>query len=218
MGYINFLHRIRQKIHYEWRQALWNINRRLRKTVTVSVQQGIFSLSLAAEDPIGRSLYVNGEFEQDLMSHVLTFLRETGRIPEKGKGTLLDIGANTGITSISLLNRGEVQQATAIELEPSNLQLLSRNLEQNRLTDRVTCLPYAASDTETSVAFELSPENFGDHRVRTLGDDRNADELYGESNQQVIYTQADSVDNSPQTYFPKFSRRYHVGRGGRTRL
>ena len=106
MGYINFLHRIRQKIHYEWRQALWNMNRRLRKSVTVSVQQGIFSLPLAGKDPIGRSLYVNGEFEQDLMSRALTFLRETGRIPEKGKGTLLDIGANTGITSISLLNSG----------------------------------------------------------------------------------------------------------------
>ena len=204
MGAINFLRRAHQKVHYEWRQALWHIHRRLRKSVTVCVEQGRFSLALAGEDPIGRSLYIHGEFEKDLMTHALTFLRETDRIPAKGQGTLLDIGANTGVTSISLLNSGEVGRAIAIEPEPTNFQLLQRNVEQNTLLDRVTCLPYAASDTTTSVAFELSPKNFGDHRVRTCTDTSNADELYAESDRQVIHVQADSVDNllkrTPQNF------------------
>ena len=154
---------------------------------------------------IGKCLYCDGEFELDLMSKVLGFLRGIQKCPPKGEGTILDIGANIGVISIGMLYAGEVRHAIAIEPEPRNFSLLQRNSILNGLGDRIICLPYAVSHQKTEIQFELSDSNFGDHRVRSAlhRADLDSGELYSESGRRVIAVQSNEVDallgNLPET-------------------
>ncbi len=163
--------------------------------MTVRTKQGKYDVLLGPDDPIAKSLCFHREFEQDLISASLTCLRETGLIPEKGKGTLLDVGGNCGVTSIGMLFTGEVQNAITIEPEPRNLELLRHNVAQNELAERIIVLPFAASDHEGVLEFELSPDNSGDHRIRTGGNGSGAEDLCNESSREVIQVKADKVDN-----------------------
>lgn len=61
--------------------------------------------------------------------------------------TLLDIGANVGIYTIAAAGLFGVRVA-ALEPYAPNLQTLRHNVAANRLGDRVTVLPFAATDTE----------------------------------------------------------------------
>lgn len=169
---------------------------RLRKSVTISTRQGVFTILLATHDFVGKSLYCNGEFELELMSSAMAFLRSIQKCPPKGEGTIVDVGANNGVTSIGMLRTGELEKAIAIEPEPRNFSLLQRNVEQNGLQDSVIYLPYAASHEKSEITFELSANNSGDHRVRTNMDPARSDtaELYDESRRRVITVEADRLD------------------------
>lgn len=180
----------------EWRYLCWEINRKFRKSLTVSTKQGVFTV-LLADETIGKNLYSSGQYELELMSNVMAFLRSTQRCPPKGRGTIVDIGANNGVISIGMLHTGELEKAIAIEPEPQNFSLLQRNVILNGLKDRVICLPIAASHQKGEILFELSDTNFGDHRVRTNAHCVNSDsaELFHESGRRVITVQSDQLDN-----------------------
>ena len=47
------------------------------------------------------------------------------------------------------------------------------------------------------LGFELSPDNLGDHRVRSRTENSKADESLDESKREVIEVTADPVDNRP---------------------
>jgi len=49
--------RVLRRAYLEYRCLCWEVNRRLRQTVTVSTKQGMFTVLLAAEESIGRTLY-----------------------------------------------------------------------------------------------------------------------------------------------------------------
>lgn len=181
----------------------WDINGKFRKSVTVSTKQGVFTV-LLADNAISRSLYCHGQYELDLMSKTMKFLRSIQKCPPKGEGTIVDIGANNGVISIGALHTGELEKAIAIEPDPQNFSLLQRNVNQNGLKDRFICLPYAVSHQKGEILFELSETNFGDHRVRTTPDLINsAAELHHESERRVITVQSDQLDsllsNLPET-------------------
>ena len=175
----------------------WEINRKFRTSVTISTKQGVFTVLLAADESIGRSLYCHGHYELDLISNVMAFLRNIHKCPPKGEGTIVDIGANNGVISIGMLHTGEVERAIAIEPEPRNFSLLQRNVNLNGLSDRVICLPYAASHQKGKIQFELSNTNFGDHRVRTNARLVNSvsGERFHESERRVITVESDQLDN-----------------------
>jgi len=113
----------------------------------------------------------------------------------KGKGTVLDIGANNGVISIGMLVAGELEKAIAIEPEPRNFSNLKHNVELNHLENAITCLNYAVSDSKTNLQFELSESNYGDHRVRKSFSETGLKELYEESKRQIINVEANSLDN-----------------------
>jgi FkbM family methyltransferase len=129
------------------------------------------------------------------MSNAIAFLRHEHLVPPKGQGTLVDIGANNGITSVSLLHTGEMEKSIAIEPEPRNFSILQHNVIQNGLKDRVLCLPYAASHQKGELLFELSDSNFGDHRVHTDTLVDSSAERYNESSRRVIKVPSDTVDS-----------------------
>ena len=106
--------------------------RRFRKSVTVTTKQGVYILPLEVDDPISKSLYVRREHEFDLVSDAMCFVRKLKHL-EKGKGTVLDIGANNGVISIGMLVGGELDKAVAIEPEPRNFSNLKHNVEGNHL-------------------------------------------------------------------------------------
>jgi hypothetical protein len=167
MRYKKFVAKLVRKFFVEIRILCWEILRRLRSSLTVSTKQGRFTINLGKEDYIGRDLYANGEYELEVVSATMDFLRSIGKCPPKGEGTVVDIGANIGVISIGLLHTGECHRAIAIEPEPRNVALIERNVRQNGLQSKYITLPFAASNQRGELVFELSDDNFGDHRVRT---------------------------------------------------
>jgi len=186
---------IRKRLHLEYRLILWQVIRRLRKSVTISTNQGIFTPSLNADDPIERELFCRGEYELDLLLNTVSFLQKIKKCDTEGNGTLLDIGANTGVISIGMIYTGRMKKAIAIEPEPRNFSLLQKNIEQNKLKEKMFCLPFAVSDHKSEIEFELSETNFGDHRVRRDFHISENNEIYNESQRRVIKVESDQLDN-----------------------
>ena len=81
-----------------------------------------------------------------------------------GLGTFVDVGANIGLTSIPAARH--VSACIAVEPDPINFCLLQRNVAINGLAKQVSCLNIAAYDEASTLDFELSPDNLGDHRIR----------------------------------------------------
>jgi FkbM family methyltransferase len=149
---------------------------------------------LDINDPISRSLFVHGEYELDLVSDAMSLIRNLRNLP-RGKGAVLDIGANNGVISIGMLVAGEVEKAIAIEPEPRNFSILKHNVKQNHLESVITCLNFAASDRKSTLQFELSESNYGDHRVHKSLSATRSKELYNESKRHVIAVEANTLDN-----------------------
>lgn len=186
--------RVIQRVLREYRKRLWLVYSFFRQTVTCTTRQGIFALSTGVNDPINRFLYVDREYERDLFVGAMDLIREVYEFP-RGRGAVLDIGANNGVIGIGMIVTGEVERAIAIEPEPRNFSFLERNVKLNHLEGVVTCMNLAVSDNPSSLHFELSETNSGDHRVRKPRLHRQPKELCNESERQVITVPADTVDN-----------------------
>jgi len=87
------------------------------------------------------------------------------RLFSEGRGTFLDIGANIGLVSIPLAERRRVR-CLAFEPEPRNFQWLERNIALHQVDSLFTTFHLALYSEETQLCFELSPSNYGDHRLR----------------------------------------------------
>ncbi len=85
-----------------------------------------------------------------------------------GKGTYLDIGANIGLTVVPIAAKTDVK-CYAFEPEPTNFRNLQINIAENCRGTNVTAFQFAAFDRKSSLSFEISPNNLGDHRVRLSG-------------------------------------------------
>ena len=135
-----------------------------RRTLTVKTRQGRLSVD-TADGTIGRDLFSRREYELRYVDKVLAELRRIGALPERGRGVVLDVGANVGVIAIGLLHRGEMERAIALEPGARNFELLARNVRQNGLDDRIVTLRAAASSENGTGTLFLSPSNFGDHRL-----------------------------------------------------
>jgi FkbM family methyltransferase len=173
------------------RALMWDVHARTRSTVTVDTRQGRLTVR-SGDAIIGRQLYCEREFELILVDRVMTLLRQLGR-PIPG-GTVLDVGANMGVTTVGMLHGGLMQRAIAIEPEPTNVALLQRNVAQNGLGDRVVVVPCAASHVAGTVQFELSDDNFGDHRIRLAAEASTGTDRYREATRRVVDIGARPLD------------------------
>jgi FkbM family methyltransferase len=147
--------------------------RRRERFLDSAHRYGVYSLGIVdarghrlSIDPrdkvIGRLLFVEGSYDAQVIDDGLGALADTGYVPEQ----FVDIGANIGNVTIEMLSRVPRATAVAFEPDPVNLRLLRQNLAANQMADRAIVLPVALSDSDGSVELELSPDNFGDHRVR----------------------------------------------------
>jgi len=104
----------------------------------------------------------------------------------------LDIGANIGHISIPLLTQGVIVHAIAWEPDPENFKLLKCNVILNNLEEKVTLYNLALGrDSGKTLKFELSEDNFGDHRIR-VGEDSGK---YQEEFRKIIEVKSESLDS-----------------------
>ena len=121
---------------------------------------------------IGRLLFLEGHFEYELIARTIVLLRELA-LPRGG--LLVDVGANIGTVTLTLLREGIFGHAIAVEPTPGNYRRLARNLWLNGLRHRVRPIQGAAGSESGTVHMTLSPTNHGDHRMRpstSLGPER----------------------------------------------
>jgi FkbM family methyltransferase len=108
-----------------------------------------------------------------------------------GGGTFVDIGANIGLVSVPVCKAHNVR-CFAIEPEPVNFGCLVRNIQRNALDQAIVPLNRAAYSSRSAMTFELSENNWGDHRIRVA--DRGGPELYAESARRTITVPAELLD------------------------
>ena len=107
------------------------------------------------------------------------------------KSMLLDVGANIGTIGIYAVSQGLVEKCIAFEPEPRNFNLLRANVQLNQLSDQFELHNLAlAGDDLGELLFELSPSNFGDHRVSIS----KKPGLNNEQSREKIMVRTDSLD------------------------
>ncbi len=123
---------------------------------------------------IARKIYVNGSYDFDKATLVRSLIK-----PSSNDILLVDVGANIGSICIPFVKRGLVSKAIAIEPEPLNFKLLHANIILNDLDDLIHPVNVALGESDDEkLLFELSEDNYGDHRVvvsTTNGLDNEAD-------------------------------------------
>ncbi|AYG62909.1 FkbM family methyltransferase [Rhizobium jaguaris] len=126
---------------------------------TMTLDCGDHVLSFSPADYIGRKVFRKGHFERDHVDRLLTVLREHGLLR---KGTvLLELGGNIGTQTTYFALSGVYRQIVAVEPDPRNFRLLSMNIADNGMQDRVTAINCAAGDREGQLDFYLNHKNHG---------------------------------------------------------
>ncbi len=128
---------------------------------------------------IGRSLYINGSFEFDTFLHTLEILKNKIKTE-----TLVDIGANIGSICIPAVKREIFKNCLAIEPEPYNFDLLTKNIFINNLSNKIQTFNFALGQFDNEkIKFELSENNYGDHRIKSNSTEKN---YYNEDKRKII--------------------------------
>jgi FkbM family methyltransferase len=136
---------------------------------------------------ISALVYRDGAFDFDKFEKAVSLLRSLGIRPQR----LYDIGANIGTICIPAVKRGLVKTAVGFEPEPTNYRLLVANIHLNGLEECIVHHRVALGARRgEKLAFELSPDNMGDHRVRVSS----GEELYAESKRALIEVPSETFD------------------------
>ena len=110
---------------------------------------------------IGHTLLTQGEYGYTEMQN---FIAHSG--VARGTGDLIDIGANIGTTSIPLALDGVFKKISSFEPDPNNFHMFNYNVHNNKLNTIIQPFNLAMGSTPGTVEFELSTDNFGDHRIK----------------------------------------------------
>jgi FkbM family methyltransferase len=183
--------RLRRYILYPLRAPVWSWNSRQSRRITVQSKQGVYTFD-SKDSGIGLYLYCFGEYESDLNQCVLDILKSKGRL--NPNSVLLDIGANIGTTSVSLLLANAMSKALAVEPVPANFELLQQNAKNNQLTHRMLTRQVAISDQAGDITMELNTALHGDHRVRVSSSAIQTQDLFQESSRPTVSVQSIPLD------------------------
>jgi FkbM family methyltransferase len=140
------------------RQLLWVYSTKLgqcgkERTIGFRYAYPIGHVRLSVRANAGADAFIHGEvFEHEYYRLPLPF----------GPATILDLGANIGLTAVYFGRLFPGAQLACVEPVPSNVLLLKRNLELNGV--RATVFAAAVHDQDGSVEVELDAKDYG-HRV-----------------------------------------------------
>ena len=143
---------------------------------------------------IGRRLFVWKEWQFDLVEQSGALLVREGYLTDGTNGRVFNVGANIGAVLTALMATGRFAEGFAFEPEPRNLRRLRRNVEENGFGDRISLVGVALSDFDGDVEFELSPSNFGDHRV-LIGRSVAGNGVLGEAGRRTITVPVRTLDS-----------------------
>jgi len=173
----------------QYRKLCWAvIHSGPRRDVTVPTANGLLTVD-SKDWLVGKYLYVRREHETEEMRRAIALLRRGGFL--KNSGTLMNVGANLGMTCIGAIKLGYFKRAIAFEPEPNNFRLLCHNTRQNGLQDQIDCFQIALSSTDGEMELEISEDNSGDHRLRSSSNPG----FFREERRRTIAVQAKALDS-----------------------
>lgn len=175
-----------------WRKlAWWAIYLGPRRDVTVDTANGLLTFD-SKDWLIGKYLYVRRSHEASEMQRAIQFLRDEGYLAESGsRNTVLNVGANIGMSAIGLLKQGYFERAIVFEPAPNTYRLLAHNIKQNGLQHRIQHFPFALSSVDGELELELSHDNSGDHRIRQT----TSRGFFGEEKRRTIRVPVRTLDH-----------------------
>ena len=145
---------------------------------------------------IGRSLYIDGSYDFDTFLHTLEILKNKIKTE-----TLVDIGANIGSICIPAVKRGIFKNCFAIEPEPYNFDLLTKNIFINILSNKIQTFNVALGQFDNEkIKFELSENNYGDHRIKSNSTEKN---YFNEDKRKIIDVEIKKLDTVIKDSNPK---------------
>ncbi len=176
-----------------FRACVFLLARRL--TPFVGVEHDGVRYVLSPLEPAGvcYPTFVRGFFDEETVRSMIVALREHAGIPTVEGMTVLEIGANIGTETVSLLLHHGVERVIAMEPDPENVRFLRANLALNGVHDRVMIHEMALSDADGTVLLERSQDNWGDHRVRVT--DPSVPDLHDESSRVTSEVTAWRLDS-----------------------
>jgi FkbM family methyltransferase len=174
-----------------WRRLRWwLVYIGPRRDVTVDTLNG--RLTLDSKDwLIGKYLYVRGNHDWGGIQGAVELLRKEGYLDLERDETVLNVGANIGMTCIGLLKAGYFERAIAFEPAPNTYRLLVHNISQNGLQDRIQHFPFALSSVEGELDLELNHDNSGDNRIRQT----NSSGAFREERRQTVKVPVKTLDH-----------------------
>lgn len=176
------------------RETFFRIARPFTDTLEVEWSSGRFLVSTADRD-VSRRTFLSGPFDLDGLRLAHQRIREVlGDAFDLKAAEVLDLGANIGTTSVPLVTELGAAKVHSFEPAPQNFRLLQQNVIGNGLEDRIFPHRLALSDTKGQVAFELSPRNSGDNRIRVEASSAPGGQ-FEESSRKVIQVDAVTVDS-----------------------
>ena len=150
----------------------------------------------SSDKVIGRSLYIHGSFDFDVFLHTLEILKNKIKTE-----TLVDIGANIGSICIPAIKRGIFTNCLAIEPEPYNFDLLTKNIFINNLSNKIQTFNVALSQFDNQkLKFEKSEDNYGDHRIKSNSIEKN---YFNEDKRKIIDVETKTLDKIMQDFESK---------------
>ena len=152
----------------------------------------------ACDGPLGvfegsasdRWIFLNYFRERSWAPEVQAFLRKAFA---EDSGTLIDVGANIGLTCIPIAKERGVR-CYAFEPNPKSFAFLAHNVVTNDVCDRIQTFNLALAAERGVIDLELSPDNPGDHRLR-LGTPRVSD-LMSEASRPTVRVRVQRLDES----------------------
>lgn len=119
-----------------------------------------------ADDKIAATLISGRPYQRRHIDAALVILEQAGRLPPGG--LFLDIGANIGTMTLYAMRSGWFSGAIALEPEPHNHAILTRNMSLNRLSAEVETIAAAAGAHAGRVPLHIALRNRGAHSLAPL--------------------------------------------------
>ena len=149
-------------------------------------KENIYYLINSSDKVLGRTVFLEKEsYDSKKLTSALDLVSNR-------RNTLLDVGANIGTIGIFGVSRGYFDKCIAFEPEPNNFKLLQQNVLLNNLEKKFELRNVALSNQgDGTLDFELSEDNYGDHRVRF----HNQPGKYKECDRKVIPVSVNTLDS-----------------------
>lgn len=170
----------------KFRRRLFRVLATQLKVSTLEIQGRNGSMTGALQDYVFSQYIRDGVWSQQICETI------RGLFVAASGGTFIDIGAHIGLILVPVAQNSSVS-CIAFEADPHNFVLLQQNVNRNGEADHVQLFNVALFDRDGTVEFELSPENFGDHRVRNQ--ETPPSDVFREDERRVISVSAKRLDS-----------------------